>query len=120
MRRQPFVPNLGIVVFDFRPFRRVDQNAAIGIEQRRIALGQDFQPLAILEIGPGGTIGQRLGVHRSGDIERRAHALAEIAIPPAVRIGLDAGRFPQPKLHAIGAAVIAAARKRRRDPGDLS
>ena len=34
-------------------------------------------------------------------------------------IGLDAGRFPQPKLHPVGAAVVAAARKRRRGLGDL-
>jgi len=112
------MPGLGVLVFDLRPFRGINQNAAIGIEQRRIALGEDFETSSVPEIGPRRAVRQRVGVHRGSDIERCAHALAEIAVPTGVRIGLDAGRLPQPKLHPIRAAVVATACKCRRALGD--
>src|SRR5271166_2202841 len=76
----------------------------VGIEQGRIALREDFQLLPVLEIGPGGAIGEGIGVERRGNVQSRPHALAQVAIPCAARVGPDAGRFPQPQLHPIGAA----------------
>jgi hypothetical protein len=39
---------------------RIDQNAAIRIEQRRVDFGEDFQISPILEIEPGSAISQRI------------------------------------------------------------
>ena len=119
LRGEPFVPGPRVVASHLRPLGGIDQNAAVRIEQRRIAFGQNFETLPVLEIGPGGAVGQRVGIHRGGDVQRRPHALAEVAIPGRALVGLDAGRLPQPKLHPIGAAVVAAAGEHGAGAGDL-
>jgi len=54
------MPSLCVAEFHVRPFGRIYQNAAVKIEQRRIARDQDFQMLPVLEVGPGRSVCQRV------------------------------------------------------------
>ena len=45
-RGEPFVPGPRLVDFHLRPLGGIDQNAAVRIEQRRIAFGQGFRGFA--------------------------------------------------------------------------
>ena len=64
---------------------------------------------AVLEGGPRGAVGQHVGAHSDRRVDRRAHALAGLAVPGAGRrLGVDARIFPQPHLGLVGAAVVAA------------
>src|SRR4051794_15541936 len=112
LRRQPFMPDPGFGGLHVRPLGGIDQNASVRIEQCRIALGQDCKILAVLEVGPGGAVSESIGVESRRGIERRTHALTQVAIPGLSFVRLNAGRFPKPKLHAVGAAVIAPACER--------
>jgi hypothetical protein len=43
LRSQPLAPYLRLFEFDVRPLRRIDQNAAVGVEQRHVAFREDFE-----------------------------------------------------------------------------
>jgi hypothetical protein len=55
-RCKPVVPSLGLFEFHVRPFSWIDQDAALKIEQYRIALGQNFEVLPVLKVCPCGSI----------------------------------------------------------------
>jgi hypothetical protein len=82
-----------------------------GVEQRRVALGQDFKNSAVFEIGPSGPIGEGVGVHRGGKVQLFLQALRQVAVPRSLLIRFGSSGSPKPKLQPIGAAVIATDRK---------
>ena len=89
--------------------RRIDENDTVLVEQAAVALDHDLQIAAILEIDPGGAIREHIGVHRAGCVQRRAHPLADLAIPwPLGLFDLDAGHLPQVELSRMGAGLVAA------------
>jgi hypothetical protein len=83
----------------------VDQDAAIGVEQRLVSLEKDRECLAVSETDPGGPVGERIGIHRGRGVQGRAHATAQLPVPAAVRI--KPRILPQRSLPAMSAAVIA-------------
>ena len=56
---------------------------AVLVEQPLVALGQDGEIAAVLERQPGPAVAQQVGVRRRRHVERRPHALADLAIPPS-------------------------------------
>src|ERR1700744_4896267 len=108
-RGQPFVPAPRLGGFHVREFLWIDENAAIGVEQCRIALDENLKRLAVGEIRPSGAVGERVGIEPGGRVERRTHAGAELAIPPAAgAYDVDIGRFPKPQFETVRAALVAA------------
>lgn len=98
---------------------RADEHDAVLVEKPRIALDEDAQVLAVAEAEPGAAIGQDVGLLRGGGVQRRAHALADLAVPlPAPRHGVHAGLPPQAQLRRMRAAAVAAADEGRARRGD--
>jgi hypothetical protein len=90
LRCQPIMPYPRFFEFDSWPFCGIYEDAAVGIEQRHVALCQNFKILAVLEIGPCGSIRERIRFERSGDIEGCPHALPHVAVPSVAFGGFDA------------------------------
>ena len=79
LRGQPLVPCFGFGGFHVRPLGGVDQDAVVGVEQGRVALGENFEVLAVLEFASGGSVGERVGVARPQPTklqDRRRHCRA--------------------------------------------
>src|SRR5688572_10513189 len=113
-RDQPVDERLALRLFYMRMLRRVDQHRAVLVEQAPVALDHDPELAAVLEREPGGAVGERIGVHPRRCIERRPHARAGLAVPRPLRGGdVHARRLPQLDLGEVGAALVAAGRKRR-------
>src|SRR4051794_19997073 len=89
-RQQPVDEGLAKILFDRGVFLRIDQDDAILVEQPLVALDGDIQIAAVLERYPGAAVRQHIGIHRRRGVQRRAHALPDVAIPQAfLAIDLD-------------------------------
>ena len=81
--------------------RRIHRDDAVGIEQRRVALEQEFDIELGLVSEPGAAIGHRVTVDLVGDLQGFAHALADLAVPASLRS--LAGALPQDQLALVSA-----------------
>src|SRR6185503_8347770 len=99
----------------------VDEHDPVLIEEPLVALDEHREITAVLEGQPRSAVGEKVGVHSDGGIERRAHALARVAIPGAfVLRDVDAGRLPDLELCEMGPAPVAARHERRPRRADFA
>jgi hypothetical protein len=77
--------------------------------------------LSVAEAEPGAAVGQDIGVLRGGGVQRRAHALADLAVPlAAARRRIDAGELPEAQLGRMRAGPVATADERRAGFGNTA
>ncbi len=112
---QPVDERLAQLLLHMGMLVRADQHDAILVEQPLVSLNGNVELAAVLERQPCATVGQHIAVHGGRRVERRAHALPDLAIPRAlVSAGdIDGGRPPQRKLRRMGAGLVAARHERR-------
>ena len=72
------------VLLHVRMLRRIHEDHAVLVEQPLVALDEDLEVAAVLERQPRAAVGEHVGVHRRGGVERRAHARAGLAVPRAL------------------------------------
>jgi len=111
-RNEPVDERLAELALDVRMPSRVHQHHAVLVEQARVAFDQDHQLAAVPEWQPGAAIGQDVGVHRRGGIERRAHAGAGFPVPGPFRHA-DSGEPPYAQLSRMRAAAVGSRYERR-------
>ena len=99
-------------------FRGVHQQHAVLVEQAPIALHQNRQIAAILEIEPGSPVGQHIGTRAGRHIERRAHTAAAGFVATACLV-VQPGHLPKAQLGRVGTALVAAGYKLAISCGDL-
>ena len=93
---------------------RIDEHHAILVVEPPVAFDGDDEVTAVLEREPRAAIGQDVGVHRRRGVERRAHALARVAVPRTfLPSDVDACQAPDLELGEVRAAAIAPRDKRR-------
>ncbi len=98
---------------------RIDQDHAVLVEQLGIAFDNDLQVAFVLEADPGRTVGQRVGAHAGGGVERGAHARTGGAVPVAAGgLDVDAGALPKLQLSLVRTRIIAARGERRLGRGN--
>jgi hypothetical protein len=64
------MPNPRDREFHVWTFGWINENAAVRVEQRHIAFGQDLKILSVFEIGPRRSVREGVGMQRSGHMER--------------------------------------------------
>ena len=105
-----------------RVLLRAYEGDAVLVAEPRIALDQEAQVEPAPHLQPGAAVGERIGLHHRGGVERRPHALAGLAVPGAGGAGgVHPGGRPERALAPVGAAVVASAdegRLHRRDLGE--
>src|ERR1700676_4739978 len=95
-RDQPVDEGLARVLFQRREFFGFDKHDAVLIEQPLVALDRYFEIAAVLERDPGAAVGQYITVHGTCGVERRPHALPDLAIPGAFAgLDIDTGLLPE-------------------------
>src|SRR5438105_2291540 len=81
----------------------------VAVDEPRIALDQDGERSPVLEAEPGAAVGQRIGRHCRGGVERLAHAAADVPVPAAgTALRVHRRHPPQPQLEGMRAAAVAA------------
>ena len=96
-------------LLDVGMLRRIHEHDAVLVEEAPVARHGDGEVLAVPEREPGAAVGEDVGVHRGGGVQRRPHARAGVAVPGALDpVEIDAGQLPQAQLGGVRAAAVAA------------
>src|SRR5215468_3288403 len=104
----------------FRMLRRVDEHDPVLIEQLLIPFDEDGEVTAILEGEPRAAIGEDVGTHRGRGVQRRPHPRPGFLVPRTlVRLDVDPGRLPIPKLRRVRPAPVGARHERHLRSFDL-
>src|SRR6266487_3429214 len=107
-RDDPVDERLAEILFYVGVLGGIHQHHPVLVEQARVAFDRDGELAPVLERYPGAAVGEDVGAHRRSRVQRRAHALARVAVPrPLLGGDVDSGRFPEIELGDVRAAPIA-------------
>src|SRR3954469_21762521 len=96
---QPVDESLAHLLLDVRMLRRIDEHHAVLVVEALVALDHDREVATVLEGKPGAAVGEDVGAHPAGGIQRRTHALTGIAVPGALLFcDVDARKLPDLEL----------------------
>src|SRR6266511_2185517 len=82
-RDEPVNEGLAGLLLHVRMPCRIDENNAVLIEEPLVAGHQYVEIAAVLEREPSAAVGEHIGAGGGRDVERGAHALADLFVPRA-------------------------------------
>src|SRR5436190_17554019 len=93
---------------------RIDEHHPVLVVKVLVTLHHDHETGAVLEGEPSAPVRKDVRIHACRRIERRAHALAGVAVPRALfPCDVDPGQLPDLELGEVRAAAVAARDERR-------
>ncbi len=93
-------------------FLGINHDHPVLVEQCLIAFNLNTETLTIVKTNPGCSVGQRVGTHANGRVQRCAHAGTRFKVPgTAGCLNVHWNQGPQLQFFLMGTAVITSGHK---------